>query len=78
VPWETSKDFRIGDSEYFAVWENILLPVAKEFNPDIILISTGFDAAAGDPLGKCYVTSFGFSHMLKKLMELARGGSSVW
>ena len=27
-----------------AVWDHILLPVAKEFNPDIIIVSAGFDA----------------------------------
>jgi acetoin utilization deacetylase AcuC-like enzyme len=26
------------------VWDHILLPVAKEFNPDIIIVSAGFDA----------------------------------
>ncbi|KAK2371149.1 histone deacetylase [Trifolium repens] len=68
VPWENGG---CGDADYFAVWDHILLPVAKEFNPDIILVSAGFDAAAGDPLGGCCVTPFGFSFMLKKLMDLA-------
>ncbi|WJX95592.1 histone deacetylase [Trifolium repens] len=70
VPWENG---RCGDADYFAVWDHILLPVAKEFNPDIIIVSAGFDAAVGDPLGGCRVTPFGFSLMLKKLMDLAEG-----
>jgi histone deacetylase 6 len=41
VPWENGG---CGDADYFAVWDHILLPVAKEFNPDIILVSAGFDA----------------------------------
>jgi acetoin utilization deacetylase AcuC-like enzyme len=41
VPWENG---RCGDADYFAVWDHILLPVAKEFNPDIIIVSAGFDA----------------------------------
>jgi len=41
VPWENGK---CGDADYFAVWDHILLPVAKEFNPDIIIVSAGFDA----------------------------------
>ena len=30
-------------------FENIILPVAKEYNPQLILVSAGFDAAKGDP-----------------------------
>ncbi|XP_010522651.1 PREDICTED: histone deacetylase 5-like [Tarenaya hassleriana] len=70
VPWENG---RCGDADYLAVWDHILVPVAKEFNPDIILVSAGFDAAVRDPLGGCRVTPYGYSVMLKKLMEFARG-----
>ncbi|KAL4360830.1 hypothetical protein GQ457_04G015860 [Hibiscus cannabinus] len=70
VPWENG---RCGDADYLAVWDHILVPVAKEFNPDIILISAGFDAAVGDPLGGCRVTPYGYSVLLNKLMDFAQG-----
>ncbi|KAL1215106.1 Histone deacetylase 5 [Cardamine amara subsp. amara] len=70
VPWEQG---RCGDADYLAAWDHVLIPVAKEFSPDIILLSAGFDAAIGDPLGGCRVTPYGYSIMLKKLMEFARG-----
>ncbi|KAJ7956463.1 Histone deacetylase [Quillaja saponaria] len=70
VPWENG---RCGDADYFAVWDHILIPVAKDFNPDLIIISAGFDAAVGDPLGGCCVTPYGYSVMLKKLMNFAQG-----
>ncbi|MCH98864.1 putative histone deacetylase hda1, partial [Trifolium medium] len=73
VPWEVTENATIGDADYLAAWEHILLPVAKEFSPEIILVSAGFDAAAGDPLGGCGVTPTGFSVMLKKLIDLAKG-----
>lgn len=41
VPWENG---RCGDADYLAVWDHILLPVAEAFNPDLIMISAGFDA----------------------------------
>lgn len=41
VPWENG---RCGDADYLAVWDHVLLPVAKDFGPDIIIISAGFDA----------------------------------
>ncbi|XP_048137743.1 histone deacetylase 5-like isoform X3 [Rhodamnia argentea] len=70
VPWENG---RCGDADYLAVWDHILIPVAKQFNPDMILISAGFDAAVGDPLGGCCVTPYGYAMLLRKLMDFARG-----
>lgn len=70
VPWENGA---CGDADYIAVWDHILIPVAREFKPDIILISAGFDAALGDPLGGCCITPLGYSIMLKKLMEFSEG-----
>ncbi|XP_058080982.1 histone deacetylase 5-like [Magnolia sinica] len=70
VPWEHGQ---CGDADYLAVWDHVLIPVAKAYNPDMILISGGFDAAIGDPLGGCRVSPYGYSVMMKKLMEFARG-----
>lgn len=44
----------MGDAEYISVMQNIILPVAYEFCPELILVSAGFDAAVGDPLGGDY------------------------
>ena len=41
VPWENG---RCGDADYLAVWDHVLIPIAKDFRPDIIIISAGFDA----------------------------------
>ncbi|XP_024395263.1 histone deacetylase 5 isoform X2 [Physcomitrium patens] len=70
VPWP-NKDY--GDADYLAVWKYILMPVARQFNPDIVLISAGFDSARGDPLGRCNVTPGGYFQMTRQLMELANG-----
>ena len=42
-----STDPVYGDPEYFAAFRSIVIPIAKEFQPDIVLVSAGFDAAAG-------------------------------
>jgi acetoin utilization deacetylase AcuC-like enzyme len=42
----------MGDAEYLAVWEKLLMPMATEFQPELVLVSAGFDAAIGD-MGKC-------------------------
>lgn len=41
VPWP-HRNF--GDADYLAAWEHVLMPVAREFNPDMVLISAGFDS----------------------------------
>ena len=38
-----------GDAEYLAAFRSIVLPIAREFNPDIILVSAGFNATEGHP-----------------------------
>lgn len=40
----------MGDAEYIAAFLQIVMPVAYEFAPELILVSAGFDAARGDPL----------------------------
>jgi len=43
----SSSDPPYGDPEYFAAFRSVVIPIAKEFQPDIILVSAGFDAAGG-------------------------------
>lgn len=67
----------MGDGEYMAAFQRIVMPIAAEFNPDLVIISAGFDAAAGDQLGGCYVTPACYSHMTHMLMSLADGKVAV-
>ena len=60
-----------GDGDYIAIFERILRPVALEFNPDIILVSAGFDTYAEDPLGGMNVTPEGFAGLTRSVMETA-------
>jgi len=63
----------MGDAEYRRVWRQLLLPVAREFNPDLVLVSAGFDAARGDDVGECDVTPECFGELTRSLLSLARG-----
>jgi acetoin utilization deacetylase AcuC-like enzyme len=60
-----------GDSEFLAIFERILRPVALEFNPDIILVSAGFDIFKEDPLGGMNVTPNGFAGLTGSIMDIA-------
>ncbi|MGM0680755.1 MAG: histone deacetylase family protein [Thermodesulfobacteriota bacterium] len=61
-----------GDEEFARIFNELLVPLAREYSPDIILISAGFDIYRGDPLGAMRVTEAGFAYMTRVLMELAR------
>ncbi|XP_048532113.1 histone deacetylase 5-like [Triticum urartu] len=62
----------IRDVDYITVWEHLVMPVISEFDPEIVLISAGFDAAEGDDLGQCKVTPNGFATLLQMLMKFDR------
>ncbi|XP_018542984.1 histone deacetylase 6 isoform X2 [Lates calcarifer] len=64
---------RMGDSDYLAAFHHIVMPIATEFNPGLVLVSAGFDAARGDPLGGYHVTPEGYAHLTHLLMSLAGG-----
>ena len=49
----------------------MLIPIAYEFNPDLIIVSAGFDAADGDPIGQCRVTPECYGHMTSMLKAIA-------
>ncbi|GJP82555.1 hypothetical protein CLOP_g12798 [Closterium sp. NIES-67] len=58
------------DADYLAAFFHLILPLAYEFQPDLTIISAGFDAAEGDPLGGCKVSPAGFAHMTSLLLPL--------
>ncbi|XP_059303353.1 histone deacetylase 15 isoform X2 [Lycium ferocissimum] len=70
IPWSRGG---VGDKDYIFAFEQVVLPIALDFNPDFIIISAGFDAARGDPLGCCDVTPAGYASMTQMLSALSGG-----
>ncbi|XP_010549141.1 PREDICTED: histone deacetylase 15 [Tarenaya hassleriana] len=70
IPWSRGG---VGDNDYIFAFQQIVLPIASEFSPDFVIISAGFDAARGDPLGCCDVTPAGYSQMTRMLADLCGG-----
>jgi acetoin utilization deacetylase AcuC-like enzyme len=60
-----------GDNEYLRAFNEVLVPLARRFQPQLILVSAGFDAHWTDPLAMMRVTITGFTQMVKILKELA-------
>jgi acetoin utilization deacetylase AcuC-like enzyme len=61
----------VGDEGYRRVFEEILVPVAERYRPQLILISAGYDAHMADPLGGMAVTVAGFYEMARIVCDLA-------
>ncbi len=60
-----------GDADYLAVITRVVVPVLSRFQPDLVLVSAGYDAAAADPLGGARVTPQGFAAMARALRGVA-------
>uniref|UniRef100_A0A3Q1GDT8 Histone deacetylase n=1 Tax=Acanthochromis polyacanthus TaxID=80966 RepID=A0A3Q1GDT8_9TELE len=65
----------MGDAEYLAAFRSVVMPIAQEFSPDVVLVSAGFDAAEGNPapLGGYKVSAKCFGFLTRQLMSLAGG-----
>ncbi|KIJ18774.1 hypothetical protein PAXINDRAFT_71358 [Paxillus involutus ATCC 200175] len=70
IPWPTKG---MTDADYIHAFQQIVMPIALEFAPELVIISAGFDAADGDDLGECHVTPTGYAHMTHMLASLAGG-----
>lgn len=76
IAWNEREDermYEIGDEDYAYAFEHCIMPIATKFDPQLILVSAGFDAVKGDPLGGCGVSPEGFAYMTHQLMSLANG-----
>jgi acetoin utilization deacetylase AcuC-like enzyme len=60
-----------GDAEYLTVCDRLLEPIARQFKPEFILISSGFDAHFRDPLASMNLTEDGFAAMTRRVKRLA-------
>lgn len=69
---------RSGDALWTSMVEHVVVPVAERMQPQLILISAGYDAHEDDPLAGCAVTDAGFAAMAGSVAALgARSGAPV-
>jgi acetoin utilization deacetylase AcuC-like enzyme len=60
-----------GDAAYVSLVRDLAVPLARLYEPDLILISAGYDAHLEDPLADCAVTDAGFAQMTALMRQLA-------
>jgi acetoin utilization deacetylase AcuC-like enzyme len=67
VPLPANTDFRI----YEAVFRQVLAPAADRFDPQLILVSAGFDMHFADPLGEMSLSTAGIAQLNKIILDFA-------
>ena len=59
-----------GDAEYVAAFRDLVEPVVTAFDPELVLVSAGFDAHVDDPLAGMEVTEGGFTELARRSAQL--------
>lgn len=67
LPLEAGSD----DEDYRLVFEDVVLPVLRQFKPDLLMVSAGFDAHERDPLANMRLTTPAFAAMTMELRAVA-------
>jgi len=60
-----------GDADYLAAVDEVLAPSLREFDPDLLLVSAGFDAHRNDPISRMRVSTEGFGALAARMRDLA-------
>ncbi len=60
------------EEDYGSVFEGVFFPVLREFRPEVIIVSAGFDAHAADPIGGMGLESESFGRFAARIASLAR------
>ncbi len=69
--WNVPLPMGLGDADYEQLCVELLEPLAAAFRPELVVVSAGFDAHAGDPLGGMQLTSGGFARLTALVQRLA-------
>ncbi len=59
-----------GDEEFCSVVDHVAVPLARAWEPQLVLISAGYDAHREDPLADCRVSDAGFAAMAASLRDV--------
>ncbi len=61
-----------GDAVFVSLLQHVVRPLARAYEPDLVLISAGYDAHADDPLAGCLVTDDGYTAMAASVRAMAQ------
>ena len=72
---------RVGDEGYRRIFDDLLFPLAERYQPQLVLVSVGFDAHWRDPLASENLSIAGYAALARTAIEIARemcGGRIVF
>lgn len=61
----------VGDDGYMRIFSELWGPLAERCQPDLILVSAGYDAHWGDPLAQMNLSLTGYAHIERELVRMA-------
>ena len=65
------------DEDYLRAWDERVEPAVRAFEPDLVLVSAGFDAHEEDPIAQMLVTEAGFRELARRSAGLAPRTAAV-
>ena len=65
----------LGDGEYRRAYREIVEPIGRAFDPELVLVSAGFDAHRDDPLGGMALSAAGFAELMDVCLAVASGAA---
>ena len=60
-----------GHGAYLDAWQRVVMPAVRRFKPDLIIVSSGFDGSAMDPLGRMLAHSDTYRALARHTLDLA-------
>ncbi len=63
--------FEAGDKEYLQAFDNIVIPIAGQYDPQFVLISVGYDGYFKDPVAKLNLSISCYNSIFEKILNLA-------
>jgi acetoin utilization deacetylase AcuC-like enzyme len=61
-----------GEDDFCGLVEHVVLPAARSFDPDLVLVSAGFDAHRHDPVGGCALDTSSFAELTRQVLTLGK------
>ncbi|HEY8448621.1 MAG TPA: histone deacetylase [Thermomicrobiales bacterium] len=59
------------DEDYLRVMNEVIVPAARKYRPELVLVSAGYDAHGADPIGGMRLTEAGFAELAKRVAAIA-------
>ena len=67
VPMEAS----VGDAEYLRAFYEVIVPVGQRFQPDLVMVSAGYDAHWMDSISNINLTTTGYARIMKAIRSMS-------